>query len=263
MHLVWLDPTANQLVFKQIQISWLFNPHHLVMYTPLVPNYIQLSCFQQLFMALCTNYSAGCVEFLSSDEFVSKSRVAQHSLHFWTAGSGLQSPNCATSWVWPPTGGKDRWIADQVLNGWLIRCHREPRKGYFHLVHWQLHYWQRIWRSAWQLALWPTAAKGSPTSLHRSCDHQISGQDGLSSRWRTQDPIQCEGHGPYRHSCKKTTQVAAADSDAWSTSATASLQWLNSGMEVGIVGAAETLQMQKHLPPLQSINRGALTTAWP
>ena len=35
----------------------------------------------------------------------------------------------------PPPGGKDRLIADQVLDGWLIRCHREPRKRYFHPVH--------------------------------------------------------------------------------------------------------------------------------
>jgi hypothetical protein len=35
----------------------------------------------------------------------------------------------------PPPGGKDRWIADQVLDGWQIRCHQEPRKRYFHPVH--------------------------------------------------------------------------------------------------------------------------------
>ena len=34
----------------------------------------------------------------------------------------------------PPEGGKDRWRLD-LAEGWVVRCHREPRRRAFHPVH--------------------------------------------------------------------------------------------------------------------------------
>ena len=37
----------------------------------------------------------------------------------------------------PPAGGRDKWVVDRLLDGWLIRVHREPtpRRRCFHPLH--------------------------------------------------------------------------------------------------------------------------------